>query len=97
MYVRTIIADVIPGKAEEAVRVFEEQIAPVVREQPGFISTAIYIDEDKKRAQTVSFWESKEAMLATSQGSPYLAKVTGMLRSCIVNRHYDLWEVGFTT
>jgi heme-degrading monooxygenase HmoA len=97
MYARTIVADVIPGKADEAVRIFEEQIVPVIKEQPGFVSTAIYIDEDKKKAQTVSFWESKQAMLATSQGTPYLSKVTGMLRSCIVNRHYDLWEVGFST
>lgn len=93
MFVRTIVADVIPGKAEEAVRIFEEEIVPVIREQPGFISTAIYLDEDKKMGQTVSFWESKEAMEATSQGSPYLSKVVGMLRSCIVNRQYHQWEV----
>ncbi len=97
MYARTIVADVVPGKAEEAVRIFEEQIVPVIKEQPGFIGTAIYLDVDKKKAQTVSFWESKQAMESTSQGSPYLSKVTGMLRSCIVNRQYDQWEVGFST
>lgn len=95
MYVRTISADLVPGKAEEAVRIFREEIVPVIREEPGYIRTAIYIDNKNNRAQTVSFWESKEAMEATSQGSAYLGKVVGMLRSCLVNRAYDQWQVGF--
>jgi hypothetical protein len=94
MYVRTIVADVIPGKSAEAVRVFREEIMPVIREQPGYVSSAIYIDHRTNQAQTVSFWESKEAMEATAQGSAYLARVVGMLRSCLVNREYAQWEVG---
>ncbi len=94
MYVRTIVADLVPGKADEAVRIFRDEIAPEVRKQPGFVSTAIYIDHKTHQAQTVSFWETKEAMEATSQGSAYLSKVTGLLRSCIVNRSYTQWQVG---
>ncbi|HQR79861.1 MAG TPA: antibiotic biosynthesis monooxygenase [Actinomycetota bacterium] len=95
MYVRTIVADVVPGRAEEAVRIFREEIVPVIREQPGYVRTAIYVDREAHKAQTVSFWETKEAMESTSQGSAYLAKVIGLLRSCLVNRDYGQWEVGF--
>jgi heme-degrading monooxygenase HmoA len=94
MYVRTIIADLVPGKGEEAVRIFRDEIVPVISEQPGFVSTAIYLDVDKNQAQTVSYWESKEAADATSQGSAYLGKVVGMLRGCLVNRTFSTWEVG---
>lgn len=94
MYVRTIVADLIPGKSAEAVRIFREEIIPVIREQPGYVSSAIYIDHRTNHAQTVSFWESQEAMEATSQGSDYLARVVGMLRACLVNRDYAQWEVG---
>ncbi len=94
MYVRTIIADVIPGKSAQAVSIFREEIMPVIREQPGYVSSAIYINHRTNQAQTVSFWESKEAMEATAQGTEYLARVVGMLRSCLVNREYAQWEVG---
>lgn len=93
MYVRTIVADLIPGKAAEAARIFREQIVPVIRQQPGYVSTALYIDHQTHQAQTVSFWESKEAMESTSQDTQYLSEVTAMLQSCLVNRDYTLWEV----
>lgn len=88
-------SDGVPGKADEAIRIFSEQIAPVIREQPGYVSTSIYLDRDNNMAQTVSVWESSEAEAATSQGSEYLAKVVGMLRGCLVNRDFAYWEVGF--
>ena len=96
MYVRTIVADLVPGKAAEAVRIFRDEIVPVIREQPGYVSTSIYIDHAHDQAQTVSIWQSKEAMDATSEGSSYLSEVVGMLRGSLVNRSYDSWEVGFT-
>ncbi len=96
MYVRTIVADLVPGRTEQAIRIFREEIVPVVREQPGYISTAVYIDHQHHQAQTVSFWESKEAAEATSLGSEYLEKVTARLAQCVVNRQYDQWEVAFS-
>jgi heme-degrading monooxygenase HmoA len=94
MCVRTIVAYLVPGKADEAIRIFSEQVVPVIREQPGYVSTAIYLDRDNNMAQTVSMWESAEAQAATSQGTEYLTKVVGMLRGCLVNREVTNWEVG---
>lgn len=93
MYVRTIVADLIPGRERQAVEIFREQIVPVIRQQAGYVATAIYIDHARRQAQTISYWESKQAVEATSQGSEYLGKVTGMLRTCLVNREYGQWEV----
>lgn len=95
MYVRTITAHVVPGKADEAVRIFTEQVVPEIRKQAGYVSTSIYLDREHNKAQTVSMWESKEAMEATHQGTEYLGKVVGMLRGCLVNKDYDGWEVGY--
>ena len=94
MYARTIVAYLVPGKADEAIRIFSEQIVPVIREQPGYVSTAIYLDRDNNMAQTVSMWETAEEEAKTSKGSTYLAKVVGMLRGCLVNREVTNWEVG---
>jgi heme-degrading monooxygenase HmoA len=95
MYARTIVAYLVPGKADEAIQIFAEQVVPVIREQPGYVSTAIYLDRRNNMAQTVSVWESAEAEAATSKGSEYLAKVVGMLRGRLVNREVTYWEVGY--
>jgi hypothetical protein len=95
MYARTIVADLIPGREREAVRIFSEEIVPVIRQQPGYVATTIYMDEVRHQAQTVSFWVSQEAERSTSEGSDYLTHVTGLLRSCLVNRQFDTWEVAF--
>lgn len=94
MYVRTIVADLIPGREKQAVQIFREQIVPAIRTQPGYLGTAIYIDHASRQAQTVSYWTTRQACEATSQGSDYLGRVTGMLRSCLVNREFVMWEVG---
>lgn len=93
MYARTIVAHLVPGKADEATEIFRTKILPEIRTQPGYISTAVYLDREHNKAQTVSLWESAEAEAATSQHTEYLTRVVGMLRGCLVNRDFDRWEV----
>lgn len=93
MYVRTILADLIPGREREAVRIFRDQVVPAIREQAGYLATAMYVDHRTHQAQTVSFWETKQAAEATAEGSDYLHTVLGMLSSCIVTRDMAQWEV----
>lgn len=95
MYARTIVAGLIPGREREAVRIFSEEIVPVIRKQPGYAANTIYMDEIHHQAQTVSYWVSEEAERSTSEGSDYLTHVTGLLRSCLANRQFDTWEVAF--
>lgn len=95
MYARTITAALVPGMGDEAIRIFRDEIVPEIRKQPGYVSTAIYLDRDHNRAQTVSLWESEEAERATSEGSGYLAHVVGLLRGKVVNKELINWEVGY--
>jgi len=95
MYARTITAALVPGKGDEAISIFRDKIVPIIREQPGYISTAIYLNRDKNIAQTVSLWESAELEKATSEGTAYLSKVVGLLRGCVVNKEHLHWEVGY--
>ena len=95
MYARTITAALVPGMGDEAIRIFRDEIVPEIRKQPGYISTAIYLDREHNRAQTVSLWESEAAERATSQGSGYLTKVVGLLVGKVVNKELINWEVGY--
>jgi hypothetical protein len=93
MYARTITATLVPGKADEAIEIFRTKIVPIIREQPGYVSAAIYLDREHNRAQTVSLWQTREAESATAVGSAYLPRVVSMLSGCLVNRDVDSWEV----
>ena len=95
MYARTITAALVPGKGDEAIRIFRDEIVPIIREQPGYVSTSIYLNRKKNIAQTVSLWESQELEQATSEGTTYLSKVVGLLRGCLVNKEHIHWEVGY--
>lgn len=96
MYARTIVAYLIPGKADRAIEIFRDRVVPLVRSRPGYVSTAIYLDREHGLAQTVSIWESEEAERATARGTEHLASVVELLEGCLVNRDYATWEVGWS-
>jgi heme-degrading monooxygenase HmoA len=95
MHARTIEAKLVPGMADEALRIFHEEVVPVVKAQPGYVSTALYLDRDNNAAMTVSVWESEEAEAATSTSSSYLKNVVGKLSHCLVNRGVKSWDVAY--
>lgn len=95
MYARVITATIIPGKADDAVATFRDEIVPIIKDKPGYLATAILIDRERGDAETLSLWESREAADATGPGSEYLTKVVGLLHQHLVNREYRHWEVGF--
>ncbi|MAT60550.1 MAG: hypothetical protein CMH41_02655 [Micrococcales bacterium] len=93
MHARTITANIVPGRLDEALQIFRDEIHPMIEQQPGHISTNLFIDRDRNRAQTVTIWESRAAEQATSERSEYLSKVLGRLNGFLANRHVASWEV----
>jgi heme-degrading monooxygenase HmoA len=95
MYSRTIVAKLVPGTADEALRTFRDEVVPVVQQQPGYISTSLFLDRENNRAMTVSVWETAAAESATSTASDYLRKVVGKMSPYLVNRDVDSWEIAY--
>ena len=93
MYARTITANVVPGRLDEALKIFQDEIQPMIESQPGHVSTSLLIDRDRNRAQTVTIWESEAAEKATSEESDYLSKIMGRLSGFLPNRHVAAGEV----
>jgi len=93
MHARTIAAKLVPGTADEALRVFRDEVMPIVREQPGYISSSLFLDRENNKAITLSIWESEDAEAATSTSSEYLKGVVAKMSSYLVNRGVDSWEV----
>ena len=59
MYVGMVDYRVKPGKLEEAVRLWREQVEPVAAQQPGFEGSMLLAEPQKDRMVGFGFWESK--------------------------------------
>lgn len=69
-YVRTdvltviVFIDVEPDRAHDFVARVREMITSFTRHQPGFVSSAMHLSEDKTRLLNYSQWQGREAFLA---------------------------------
>lgn len=96
MYARTIQAALVPGRADDAISTYEEQVLPLLQQQPGYVRSTMLIDRDKNEAMTITIWESKEAAGATGEGTAYLKRAVGLLAGMVVPKSYRHWEIGLT-
>ena len=93
MFARTITAAIVPGKADEAVQVYNEQVIPLMKQQPGYVRSTMLVDREANQAMTVSVWETHEAATSTGQGTTYLAEALEKLRGLVVPKTFHHWEV----
>lgn len=96
MYARTIQAALVPGRTDDAIRTYEEQVLPLLQQQPGYVRSTMLVDRDRHEAMTITIWESKEAATATGEGTNYLKHAVGMLAGMVVPKSYKQWEIGLT-
>ena len=96
MYARTITAAIVPGKADEAVQIYNDQVVPLMQQQPGYVRSTMMLDRDTNEAMTISIWESKDSAAATGEGTAYLAQALGLLRGCVVPKTFHDYEVAFS-
>ena len=82
MYARAINLQFHPGKIDEAIRLFQDSIAPIFKQQKGFQNG--YLVGDRKTGKAVSFslWAS-EADATVMDSSGAYQKWTGMLAQCL--------------
>ena len=56
-----------PDRLDEGIRVFREQITPLVQGQPGFQGAYLLVDRERGKALAISLWESEQAMQQTEE------------------------------
>lgn len=74
-----------PSKINEAVRLWTQDILPLLKKQPGFTGTTILGNRKTGDGLSVSYWESESAMKqARSQVRPEAVKMTSQTGGSIV-------------
>lgn len=96
MYARTIKAALVPGRADDAIRTYEEKVLPLLQQQRGYVRSTMLIDRQKNEAMTITIWDSKEEATATGEGTAYLNQAVGFLAGMVVPKSYHQWEIGIS-
>ncbi|HEX5503229.1 MAG TPA: antibiotic biosynthesis monooxygenase [Thermomicrobiales bacterium] len=71
MYARVTAVQFQPGTIYEAQRIFREQIAPTIHEQPGSKGLLYLADPTDNRALVVTLWDDEDDALAIEQDGSF--------------------------
>lgn len=78
MFTRIVEVTTKPGKAYDIANAINEDVLPILRQQPGFIDETILISEmESNRVLAMSVWKSKED--AERYHKEHFSKITEMI------------------
>ena len=93
MYARVTIAQVQPGKMDEALQIVRDSVIPVAKQQLGFKGVWELVDRSNNKALAITMWET-EADLKAGETSGYyheqIAKVASLLVGSSVREIYEV-------
>lgn len=67
MYLRMITIRVRPGRMDQAIRIFQRSISPVLHQQEGFISFSLMENRERSELVGMSHWETERDLLALEE------------------------------
>ena len=93
MHARVVTFQVQPGKREEAVRLFKEEVVPAAHRQKGFKGGLVLTDPNTGKGMTIGLWEAEADMKATEASGFYqgwTAKFANLFAAPPVREHYEV-------
>ena len=75
MFARVLRSRFRAGKVDQAVELFEKNVLPQCRKQPGFKGAYFLDDRGTGESVAITFWESEEAMLASERNQFFQQQV----------------------
>lgn len=83
-----------PGQLDEALAVIRDNVAPTMRQQPGFKKILLLAAAESSRILSISVWESEEAMRAGERSDGYFQEALSRLAPFFIGssivEHYDV-------
>ena len=93
MFARMTFSQVSPDKADEAIKIMENAVLPLMRQQKGFKNYCAFYDRSSGKAITVTVWKTEEDREASDQSSDYykeaIAKVAPLFLAPPVVEDYE--------
>jgi len=93
MYARVVTVQLKPGKTEEAVSIWRDDVLPIAKQQQGFKGALLLTDRGTGKSMSLSLWET-EADMKTGVSSGYfqsqLAKFAPLFTGQPVQEYYEV-------
>ena len=92
MFARVITLQLLPGKLDEFLRIFQDAIAPAAAAQQGFGGITVLTDPRIGTVLVVGLWETVAEMLASEIGDDeeQLARVSGLFAAPSAREVYEV-------
>ena len=75
MHAQVVRIQIQPGKADEAIAIFRDTVAPAARQQKGFKNSYLLVDRSTNRGMGFSLWESEADVVALAESGFYQEQV----------------------
>ena len=75
MHAQLVRIQVQPGKADEAIAIWKDQVAPAVRQQGGFKNAYLLVDRSTNKGIGLSLWESEANITALQDSGFYQEQI----------------------
>ncbi len=93
MHVRVAIGQTQPGKADQAIAIYRDSIAPAARQQNGCKGVFFLADRNTGKVMSLTLWESEADMTAGEASGYYreqVAKIAPALAAPPTTEHYEV-------
>lgn len=93
MHARLVSMKILPMNMEEAVRIYQDSVVPVAKEERGFKGVLLLTDLYTGEGVSISLWESEDDMYASETSGFYhrkLDELDALFISTPVRKHFEV-------
>jgi heme-degrading monooxygenase HmoA len=93
MNARVVTVQILPGKTDEAIRVYRDSVVPAAKQQKGFKGVYLLTDRSTGKGVSVTLWETEADMTTGEQSGYYqqqLAKFKDIFGAPPVREQYEV-------
>ncbi|HMD87934.1 MAG TPA: antibiotic biosynthesis monooxygenase [Anaerolineaceae bacterium] len=93
MYAGIVFVQFLPGKMDEAIRIYRDDVVPAAKQQNGYIAHYLLTDRKNNKAISIALWETEADMTATKTSGHYqqqLAKFKDIFAAPSMREDYEV-------
>ncbi len=93
MNARVTLVQTLPGKVDEAIKIYRDSVVPAARQQKGFKGLYLLTDRGASKGISITLWETEADMIAGENSGYYqqqLAKFKDVLAAPPVREAHEV-------
>ena len=92
MFARVSHFQILPGKMDEVVRIYQDSVVPAARQQKGFKGGYVLADRDTGKGISIALWET-EADMKADEGSGFYQQRAAKFKDLVGATAREQYEV----